>query len=121
MERVSKKAVLEVKDELKIEAGDPEAAKADTAAPAAAAAQGDEEMKDESKAAASKGKKEETKTAEEDHDTAEDTDEVAFETKVAFTEQVRKLNNDGLNKLVRKVKELCRSALEDVDDDKLHI
>ena len=57
MERVSKKAVLEVKDELKIEAGDPEAAKAETAAPAAAA-QGDEEMKDESKAAASKGKKE---------------------------------------------------------------
>ena len=121
MERVSKKAVLEVKDELEIRAADPEEAKAETVAPAAAA-QGDEEMKDESKAAAvSKGKKEEKKTAEEDHDTAEDTDEVAFETKVAFTEQVRKLNNDGLNKLVRKVKELCRSALEDVDDDKLHI
>ena len=60
---------------------------------------------------------EETKS----HDTAEDSDEVAFEDKVAFTEKVRKLDNDGLTRLVRKVRDLSKEALEDVDEEKLHI
>ena len=35
--------------------------------------------------------------------TAEDSDEVDFDDKVRFTENVRKLDNDGLSKLVKKV------------------
>lgn len=34
---------------------------------------------------------------------------------------MRRLTNDGLTKLVLKVKELCKDALEDVDNEKLHI
>lgn len=34
---------------------------------------------------------------------------------------MRRLTNEGLTKLVKKVKELCSDALEDVDDEKLHI
>jgi hypothetical protein len=41
---------------------------------------------------------------------------VPFEKKVHFTERVRRLTNEGLTKLVKKVKELCPAALEDVDD-----
>ena len=50
-----------------------------------------------------------------------DSEEVSFEDKVAFTEKVRRLTNEGLTKLVKKVKELCSDALEDVDSEKLHI
>ena len=50
-----------------------------------------------------------------------DKDEVNFEQKVQFTEKVRRLTNDGLTKLVKNVKSLCPDALEDVDDEKLHI
>ena len=38
-----------------------------------------------------------------------------------FTEKVRRLTNDGLTKLVKQVKNTCPDALEDVDDEKLHI
>ena len=48
-------------------------------------------------------------------------DEVSFEDKVGFTEKVRRLTNQGLTRLVTKVKELCKEALEDVDAEKLHI
>ena len=48
-------------------------------------------------------------------------DRVPFEKKVAFTESVRRLTNDGLTKLVKKCKELCPDVLEDVDSEKLHI
>lgn len=41
---------------------------------------------------------------------------VPFEKKVNFTEKVRRLTNEGLTKLVKKVKEICAKALEDVDD-----
>ncbi len=44
-----------------------------------------------------------------------------FEKKVQFTEKVRRLTNNGLTNLVKKVKELCPDALEDVDNEKLHI
>jgi len=40
---------------------------------------------------------------------------------VQFTEKVRRLTNEGLTKLVKQVKALCPDALEDVDDEKLHI
>lgn len=46
---------------------------------------------------------------------------MAFEEKVAFTEKVRKLDNDGLTRLVKRINKLCKEALEDVDEDKLHI
>mmetsp|Transcript_17466 Transcript_17466/g.29392 ORF Transcript_17466/g.29392 Transcript_17466/m.29392 type:complete len:262 (-) Transcript_17466:44-829(-) len=52
---------------------------------------------------------------------AEEDDEVPFEQKVQFTEKVRRLTNEGLTKLVKMVKSLCPDALEDVDDEKLHI
>lgn len=51
----------------------------------------------------------------------EDLDEVPFEQKVQFTEKVRRLTNEGLTKLVKQVKIVCPDALEDVDDEKLHI
>ena len=58
-----------------------------------------------------------------DQESSEDDEpeEVTFEEKVAFTEKVRRLTNDGLTRLVKKVKELCKEALEDVDAEKLHI
>lgn len=51
----------------------------------------------------------------------EDAEEVPFEQKVQFTEKVRRLTNEGLTKLVKQVKSVCPDALEDVDDEKLHI
>eukprot|EP00347_Sterkiella_histriomuscorum_P019573 403341119 len=54
-------------------------------------------------------------------DEDEDIEEVPFERKVHFTEKVRRLTNEGLTRLVKKVKEVCPKALEDVDDQKLHI
>jgi hypothetical protein len=46
---------------------------------------------------------------------------VPFEKKVSFTEKVRRLTNEGLTRLVKKCKEICPNALEDVDSEKLHI
>ena len=34
---------------------------------------------------------------------------------------MRRLTNEGLTRLVKRVKEVCPQALEDVDDQKLHI
>lgn len=51
----------------------------------------------------------------------EESEEVPFEKKVAFTEKVRRLTNDGLTRLVKKCKDLCPQAIEDVDSEKLHI
>jgi len=58
---------------------------------------------------------------EEDEEEEEAADEVPFEKKVQFTEKVRRLTNEGLTRLVKKVKDICPQALEDVDDQKLHI
>ena len=67
-----------------------------------------------------KKKKENEQTAhtEKDMDMSDD-EEVSFEDKVAFTEKVRRLTNQGLTRLVSKVKDLCKEALEDVDEEKL--
>ena len=51
----------------------------------------------------------------------EEDEDVTFEDKVAFTEKVRRLTNEGLTRLVKKIKEKCKEALEDVDAEKLHI
>ena len=59
--------------------------------------------------------------SESDGEEDDGADEVAFETKVQFTEKVRRLTNEGLTRLVKQVKALCPDALEDVDDEKLHI
>ena len=67
---------------------------------------------------------EEGENAEEgksDSEEATDADEVPFEDKVAFTEKVRRMTNEGLTRLVRKVKEICNDALEDVDAERLYI
>ena len=73
-----------------------------------------------------KKKKEEKKAddGESDKDSDGDGDgeeDVTFEGKVAFTEKVRRLTNEGLTRLVKKIKEKCKEALEDVDAEKLHI
>ena len=34
---------------------------------------------------------------------------------------MRRLTNEGLTRLVKKVKDICPQALEDVDENKLHI
>lgn len=34
---------------------------------------------------------------------------------------MRRLTNEGLTRLVKKVKDICPQALEDVDEQKLHI
>ena len=69
---------------------------------------------------AAKKKKEETKKGgggdSENEEEEEEVEEVPFEKKVNFTEKVRRLTNEGLTKLVKKVKEVCPQALEDVDD-----
>lgn len=57
--------------------------------------------------------------AEGDAEGAEALTDVTFEEKVQFSEKVRRLNNEGLTKLVKKVQEVCTSALEDVDEEKL--
>ena len=64
------------------------------------------------------GDDEEKKSESEGEQEQED---VPFETKVQFTEKVRRLTNEGLTRLVKQVKALCPDALEDVDDEKLHI
>ena len=76
---------------------------------------------DEEAVAKPKAAEAEKKEAEKDSETAEETDGVSFEDKVAFTEKVRKLDNDGLTRLVKRINKICKDALEDVDEDKLHI
>ena len=51
----------------------------------------------------------------------EEEDFILFDQKVAFVNKVKDLSNEGLTKLVRKVKYLCPAAIDDIDDEKLHI
>jgi hypothetical protein len=39
---------------------------------------------------------------------------------LAFTKKVRSLTNEGLTRLVKKIKVKCKNALEDIDAEKLH-
>ena len=78
----------------------------------------DAEMDDVEMSQDNNGKAEDHK---EEEDEESDGDDVTFEEKVAFTEKVRRLTNEGLTRLVKKVKEKCKDALEDVDSEKLHI
>lgn len=111
MEKLSKKAVNKAREGLGIIKGK-NGSRKNKAAQEESKRNGDVEMADESGANNEENKSESEQT---------DTDEVPFEEKVAFTEKVRRLTNEGLTRLVRKVKELCSDALEDVDAEKLHI
>ena len=44
---------------------------------------------------------------EDEEEEEEGVDEVPFEKKVQFTEKVRRLTNEGLTRLVKKVKDIC--------------
>lgn len=47
---------------------------------------------------------------------------VDFEMKLAFSEKVRSLNNQGLVKFVKTTKEMCPKAVDDAEDaDQIHI
>ena len=67
-----------------------------------------------------KGGKKSAGTDEENTE-EEEADGIPFEDKVVFAENVRKLQNDGLTKLVRFIKDNWPGALEDVDAEKLQI
>jgi hypothetical protein len=103
MEKKTKKLVNKIKDELGLNKG------------GNSKSSGATKKKTESK------KAETTAAAEGPDDDEDEAEEVPFEKKVSFTEKVRRLTNDGLTKLVKKCKELCPDALEDVDAEKLHI
>ena len=105
MERLSKKAMNKAREAIGINKGKAKKAKKDEKK------EGDAEM-DEDVESGDEAKK--------DSDMS-DAEDVSFEDKVAFTEKVRRLTNEGLTKLVKKVKDLCSEALEDVDSEKLHI
>ena len=96
MEKVSRKAILEAKQKLGIPT------------------KKEDKKKDTTGDAKSEGKDSEATNDDE-------IDDVPFELKVKFTEQVRRLNNYGLSRLVKQVKILCSDALEDIDTEKLHI
>ena len=112
MEKLSKKAINKAREAIGIIKGKNGSRKPKAAAEESKAAKGaDAEMEDE------EGNDDDNKSDSEQTEA----DEVPFEEKVAFTEKVRRLTNEGLTRLVRKVKELCSDALEDVDAEKLHI
>lgn len=106
MERLSKKATNKAREAIGILK-----AKSKTAKP----------MKPKKKDGENEEMNEGVESSKEEKESESETDEVSFEDKVAFTEKVRRLTNEGLTKLVKKVKELCSDALEDVDAEKLHI
>ena len=115
MEKVSKRAINRARETIGIikgKNGNRKAKAANEESKTGAPGGADVEMEDEDV------ENEENKSDSED---PTDADEVPFEEKVAFTEKVRRLTNEGLTRLVRKVKEVCSDALEDVDAEKLHI
>lgn len=115
MEKLSKRAINKAREAIGIikgKSGNRKAKAANEESKAGAPGGADVDMEDE------EIDNEENKS---ESDEPTDADEVPFEEKVAFTEKVRRLTNEGLTRLVRKVKELCSDALEDVDAEKLHI
>lgn len=110
MEKVCKKEVRELKEEL----GFAESA----AGKKKEKVKSKKDKKDKAKDDDQNMSDDNTKGAAADSD---DEDEVSFEEKVAFTEKVRRLTNQGLTRLVCKVKDCCKEALEDVDEEKLQI
>ena len=114
MEKVSRKAVNKCKEDLEIPFAKDK--KKSEKADKKKAKNEDDPMADEKSEDSASEKSGSGSDGEE-----EDQDEVPFEQKVQFTEKVRRLTNDGLTKLVKQVKNTCPDALEDVDDEKLHI
>lgn len=107
MEKQSKKAVNRAREAIGIIKGKNGNRKAKAAAAAEETKGGDTHMEDQE--------------AEKSDSEGSENEDVSFEEKVAFTEKVRRLTNEGLTRLVRKIKEICSDALEDVDAEKLHI
>ena len=114
MEKVSKKSVNKCKEDLGIPygAGGGEKKEKKEKKP---------KNKDEDDPMANDGNNSDESKSASGSEEEEQNDEVPFEQKVQFTEKVRRLTNEGLTKLVKQVKSLCPDALEDVDDEKLHI
>ena len=110
MEKVSKKCVNKCKEDLEIPFGKDKKKKADK-----------KKKNDEDDPMADEKSDESGSEKSGSDNEEEDADEVPFEQKVQFTEKVRRLTNEGLTKLVKQVKSVCPDALEDVDDEKLHI
>jgi hypothetical protein len=108
MEKVSKKCVNKCKEDLGIPFGKDKKKKTDK-----------KKKNDEDDEKSDESGSEKSGSGSENEE--EDVDEVPFEQKVQFTEKVRRLTNEGLTKLVKQVKSVCPEALEDVDDEKLHI
>lgn len=102
MEKLTKKMISKCKDELGM-------GKSNNGKTAAAKKKSETKKNDSASAEAP------------EQDEEDEVEEVPFERKVGFTEKVRRLTNDGLTKLVKKLKELCPDSLEDVDAEKLHI
>jgi hypothetical protein len=105
MERLTKKLINKFKEEVGI----------------TKAANGKTKSKEERKKGDAKGDKDSQEGNPEDEEEEEEEEEVPFEKKVQFTEKVRRLTNEGLTRLVKKIKETCPAALEDIDSEKLHI
>ena len=106
MEKVTKKIINKFKDEVGMSKGGGGTAQGSTAT------KGKKREENKKTTAGGEGS---------DNDEDDEVEEVPFEKKVQFTEKVRRLTNDGLTRLVKKVKDICPNALEDVDDQKLHI
>ena len=49
------------------------------------------------------------------NDSGSDEESIPYEEQVKFSEEVRKLSNEGITKIVKKVMEMCPEALEDID------
>ena len=119
MERVSKRAVNVAKEKLGIPISSKKDKKADKKEKKDKKKKTDEDDPMADEKSDSDGEKDAGDKSGSDEE--EEADEVPFEQKVQFTEKVRRLTNEGLTRLVKQVKNLCPDALEDVDDEKLHI
>mmetsp|Transcript_27061 Transcript_27061/g.26122 ORF Transcript_27061/g.26122 Transcript_27061/m.26122 type:complete len:120 (-) Transcript_27061:30-389(-) len=51
----------------------------------------------------------------------EEEEKVKVEYQLEFIEKVKKLNNDGLTKMVQKIQELKPNAIHDLENDKIQI
>ena len=69
----------------------------------------------------SKNKPKKKKNGSGDETEEDEADFIPFEQKVVFAEDVRKLENEGLTKFVRLIKEHWPSAIDDVDSEKLQV
>ena len=79
------------------------------------------DQSEESESGSESNKAIEVSEAEDDVVDDEDAGIVLFREKTEFLEKVRKLKNEDFTKLVKKIKNICPGAVEDVNEDKLQI